>query len=529
MGAISILTAGLIKTNSHNELLPGEAFVVRFKNPCRNYRTDIWLAIILSEELGPGKHLSGRMKGAKGADGTWDTTPNERVYPLYMPGRNSYRWSHVSHLFKLPGQVPPTFDRTSTRGDADLFRMLQKIALKAPGCTFWKSMAEKEMTIKGKRSRELSLILPGGYEDILLGVKDLPEFSGISRKPGYRSGSATTDAAFSMLPPKTQESTTSLSTAKNLDTASNGRATNGGDGLTYLSFPGENYAFGYTNSSSSFATSSRKFDGSGSSSSSALGDRQVNPFSQVPKELFLKVKDGAENGRTSADILQLSLEASVRSWVLGKPEAEEIHSFFNHIVQLPSQPEFTHIKSFFLTSEFKPRLVQVNTPVDSDNTQEEKPALEVGDVSGIGRHWQLQDIRTSDDLCEVILSLGNLYTFARRLNLNELIRMIAFKLQVAWNSYPGLCQLEPLLDIILLVFTNNCSMKDHLQEWILKFVSDVQDLLLLACSVKYQIVMRELPSLYNAVSDLRMQLVSKSPQKYTDQRRLLESRGIDQL
>jgi hypothetical protein len=65
--------------------------------------------------------------------------------------------------------------------------MLQKIALKAPGCTFWESMAEKEMTIKGKRSRELSLILPDGYEDILLGVKDLPEFSGISRKPGAYS------------------------------------------------------------------------------------------------------------------------------------------------------------------------------------------------------------------------------------------------------------------------------------------------------------------------------------------------------
>lgn len=89
MVAFSALTADLIKINTPDELLPGEAFVFRFKNPCRSYRTDIWIAIILTEEFGPGKHLSGRMKGAKSADGTWDTPMNERVYPVYMPGRNS--------------------------------------------------------------------------------------------------------------------------------------------------------------------------------------------------------------------------------------------------------------------------------------------------------------------------------------------------------------------------------------------------------------------------------------------------------
>jgi len=43
------------------------------------------------------------------------------------------------------------------------------------------------MTIKGKRSRELSLVLPDGYENILMGVKDLPEFSPTGRGSGTYS------------------------------------------------------------------------------------------------------------------------------------------------------------------------------------------------------------------------------------------------------------------------------------------------------------------------------------------------------
>ncbi|KAJ6096266.1 hypothetical protein N7486_007012, partial [Penicillium sp. IBT 16267x] len=518
MVAFSGLTAGLTKTNSPDELLPGEAYVVRFKNPCRNYRADIWLAIILTEELGPGKHLNGRVKGAKSADGTWETPMNERAYPVYMPGRNSYRWAHVKDLFKLQGEVPPTFGRNSTRDDADLFRNLQKIALKGPGCQFWECMAEKEMMVKGRRSRELSLVLPDGYESILFGVKDLPEFPLAGRVSVYRSSPAAADGGCSITDfSKARTYTTSLSVVRALDAAGKVKApANGGDGISYPSFPEESFSFGFTTLSSSLATSSKQYDGSGFLS----GDQSSSPFFQARKGFQVKAEDGAETGRTRTNVLQLSLQDSVESWVLGKPEAEEIQSFFKHIVQLPSQPEFTQIKSFFLTREFKPRLVQ-----------EENPKFEVGDIKGLGRHWQLQDIRTSDDLCEAILSLGQLYTFARRLNLDEMIRMIAFKLQVAWNSYPGLCQLEPLLSILSVVYTNDCSMatKDHLQEWFLKFIADVQDLVLLACSVKYQTVMREVPSLYNAVSDLRLELVSKSPEKYTDQRRLLESRGIDQL
>lgn len=326
------------------------------------------------------------------------------------------------------------------------------------------------------------------------------------------------------MPPlsKTQAYTTSLSVARALDATEKGKAPANGDyGITYLSFPGESFTFSYTHPSSCCATDS---------AGSVSADHSISTLSQARKEIQLKVEDGAENGTTSTNVLQLSLQAAARSWVVGNSEAEEIQSFFNHLVQLPSQPAFTQIRSFHLNSEFKPRLVQVNTPADSDSrtasSPEETPEFQVGDINGLGRHWQLQDIRTSDDLCEAILSLGQLYNFARRLNMDELIRMITFKLQVAWNSYPGLCQLEPLLSIISRVYMAE---KDHLQEWIVKFIADVHDLMLLACSVKYQTVMREIPSLYNAVSDLRMELVSKSPKKYVDQRCLLESRGIGQL
>ncbi|KAJ5647999.1 hypothetical protein N7490_004371 [Penicillium lividum] len=519
MGSDSISpTAGLVKTNSTNELLPGEVFIIRFKNPCRDYRTDIWLGVILTEKFGPGKNFHGRAKGAKNPDGTWDNTLNEHVYPIYMPGRNSYRWSHVKDIFKLQDHVPPVFGYSSVREEAAIFRKLQIIALMSLDNHFWESMAEKESVVKGKRSRIVSLILPDGYENIFLDVKDIREGSVTRQSSGYRSGSVARDAHFSLPQPSRVKAGDGTGKGK-------GRA----DGALFLSFPGESSSFSYSTSPSSDA---RKFD----RSDSMMSGQQTPIFSKERKRTQPKIEDAGEIVRTSTDILQLSIQAGIKAWILGTPGAEEVEALFSHMIDFPSRPEYVQLRSFYLTQEFKPRLVQVNTPSDGSNTSgsegvEEPIDYKVGDIKGIGRHWQLQDIRCPDDLCAVIISLGNLYLYARRLNINPLIRMITFKLQVAWNSYPGLCQLESLLDITSMVYRDGSLNEsgDELEEWIPKFIADTQDLMLLACSVKYQAVMRELPELYTAVSDLRVKLMSEFPGKYTDQRCLLESRGIDQL
>ena len=89
MGVYAPISTGLTKNHTPAELEPGEAFLVRFKNARRNYRTDLWIGIILTEEFGPGKYLNGRPKKAKQADGKWTAPLNERVYPVYLPAKNS--------------------------------------------------------------------------------------------------------------------------------------------------------------------------------------------------------------------------------------------------------------------------------------------------------------------------------------------------------------------------------------------------------------------------------------------------------
>ncbi|KAJ5266943.1 hypothetical protein N7478_009751 [Penicillium angulare] len=199
-------TAGLTKANSPHELLPGEVYLVRFKNSLRDYETDLWLGVILTEEDGPGRTLQGRAKGAKPIEGIWTTSLSERVYPVYMPSRNSYRWTPVGDLFNIETKVPGLFRQNSDRDDAALFRDIQRIALKKPDYLFWKKMSEKEYYVKGKRSRVLELEVPEGYEDILDGM------NGPLEEDDSMNGPSELDAGPMSPPPsKIQASTSSES------------------------------------------------------------------------------------------------------------------------------------------------------------------------------------------------------------------------------------------------------------------------------------------------------------------------------
>lgn len=84
------LTAGLRHVTQLQELQPGDLYVIRFKNPLRNYRTDIWLAVIWPDGFELNMALARRPKGSKPTDGsTWTTPLGERNYPVFLPARNS--------------------------------------------------------------------------------------------------------------------------------------------------------------------------------------------------------------------------------------------------------------------------------------------------------------------------------------------------------------------------------------------------------------------------------------------------------
>ena len=177
--------------------------------------------------------------------------------------------------------------------------------------------------------------------------------------------------------------------------------------------------------------------------------------------------------------------------------------------------------------EFEPRIVQIlNQSTEStSDTQSEEP--QIGDITHLNRNYRLEGITDSKTLQQEIIALGTFYRYARRFNKPALVEKITTKLQIAWNSYPGLSQLDPILDVAKIAFQDGIEKIDVLQEWILMFIADTKDLFPVACNTKYWDVMRSFPVLMEAVNARRDELLRVDPGKYSDVRVLLRERGFE--
>ena len=82
------LTAGLQHVPPLADLNPGDAFIVRYKNSVRNYRTDLWIAIMVPDNFKALFGIQRPPNGAKSATGEWTVDADKRVYLVYLPGRN---------------------------------------------------------------------------------------------------------------------------------------------------------------------------------------------------------------------------------------------------------------------------------------------------------------------------------------------------------------------------------------------------------------------------------------------------------
>ncbi|KAJ5735362.1 uncharacterized protein N7483_000487 [Penicillium malachiteum] len=526
-------TQNLVRNNMTRELRAGETFIARFKSSFIGHKTDIWLCVILTEEFGPGKHCHGRPKGAKPAEGAWTTPLNERMYPIYMPGRNDCRWILIKDIYILGESVPEFLAHSKDRDNVSLFRKLQRIALKVPNCKFWEKMAEKEMQLKGKRSRNPSLTLPDGYEDILTD-SEAEEVAGYDTD----EGPAELDAGYASPPPaKVQARTASFSVSREI------KVSGAGDKLPkaekrqivqHLSFPGESSSFlNYASTPGlSFGTTSSE---TSTQQGSVEVQKNIPPLTSLSPIKLKREKKTKSNAaqEPDEDIWKLSMSEVAERVLVQGPRANELLEIFHEMLKVQRQPESAKIKSFMQTSEFSPRLSQINNPANNwsnDTANKNKSGKLLGDYLEKGRILQLESVRDSNTLQQEIVSLGHLYKYARRFQKPKLIKMIAIKLQVAWNSYPGLCQLKPILDVASIVCQDfSLTTKDYLQNWILNFIADTMDLFLHDCSEKYWSAMRALPDLFDAVTKLRAEFIVRFPGRYSDVRVLLSSRGIDQI
>lgn len=88
MGPRTYLTTDLRHLGKPRPLEAGETYVVRFKNSLRQYKADVWIGVVLPEKFGPSRHVNRRPVGAQPVEGVWLTHLKDRVYSIYLPGRN---------------------------------------------------------------------------------------------------------------------------------------------------------------------------------------------------------------------------------------------------------------------------------------------------------------------------------------------------------------------------------------------------------------------------------------------------------
>lgn len=88
MGPRTYLTTGLRHLNKPRALEPGDTLIVRYKNSLRQYKSDVWIGVVLPDQFGPTRHISRRPVGAQPTEGEWMTHLKDRMYSVYLPGRN---------------------------------------------------------------------------------------------------------------------------------------------------------------------------------------------------------------------------------------------------------------------------------------------------------------------------------------------------------------------------------------------------------------------------------------------------------
>lgn len=446
----------------------------------------------------------------------------------------------------LEKKPPTVFAEASNRPEGRMFRKLLAIAVENPGLSFWKETASKETQAKGKRGRELKLILPDDYVDMSDDDLDADLNDVSSSDDGFNTGSPELDD--DQLPANTLLSST------NALSSSAGRSSSRNAGLaTALNFLGERSTFlTYTQGGSNPRTGSKRTLGQtslGADSQHSAAKRRTRPPSSMRQSSptngvddttnvgtpyrALKVEDKEE---TKGNLFSLDLRTAIEHVFLKDHDADDILAVFRDLVSLKNKPEFEHIRNWLLLREFKPRLVHLqvndqtvipNTAQSQGSDNESSQDREIGDIKGIHRNHHLEAVSNSQVLRQNILSLGRLYLSIRHFAMEGLVEFITFKLQVAWNSFPGISQLGPILDVAAMVFSGGYAQKDALRSWLVSFIADTQDLYFYDCSARFWKVMRSNAVLYDEVFQKRTEMHREHPEKYADVRALFRSRGID--
>ncbi|KAJ5360819.1 hypothetical protein N7517_010010 [Penicillium concentricum] len=558
MGPRTYLTTGLRHLPKPRVLEPGEALIVRYKNSLRQYKSDVWIGVVLPDKFGPSRHINRRPVGAQPTEGPWVTHLKDRIYSMYLPGRNMYKWVGLQDLFVLNEKTINVLRRAQREPDAKIWDDILEIVRSEPGLEFWKNMSLQELGTKGKRGKALRLVLPSGHEGLVS--------CGESHADSESEEEDDDDDDEHNSPSDHVEPATAAAAAPgssngqaNIRSFSDSRAAQSVQPRQPMVFPDVKPAgpaselLPFADRESSSLNATQKFQprpplmppNSSLPNSSAV----VTPPTTVTQNMVPKVENETNANLAAVtsqppvsefSIFDLTLTQALKHVFLNQREATQIKDVFLGTVALERQPEYLPIREYLADGEFHPRLITLKNSGFSHPTP--FPALDpngtttfrlVGDQMGIGQNFKLNGVGNSLDLENVILGLGRVYLQARRFGLMDLVYRITFKLQVAWNCYPELYQTKPLLEVASLAFAGRIGFDeadcDYLQSWLIHFISEASDLLTYNASEQFWSLLRNHPKLQEKVLNLRTLAHVHNPELYGNTRALLESRGLGTL
>ncbi|KAI2733541.1 hypothetical protein CBS147332_556 [Penicillium roqueforti] len=563
MGPRTYLTTDLRHLGKPRPLEAGETYVVRFKNSLRQYKADVWIGVVLPEKFGPSRHVNRRPVGAQPVEGVWMTHLKDRVYSIYLPGRNMYRWVGLQDLFVLNEKTVNVLRRAQREPDAKIWDDLVEIIRTEPGLEFWKNMALQEQGAKGKRGKELRLILPSGHEG-LVSCGESDEESESEEEDKEADGEEHKEAILDHAEPVTDVAPNASNGQSTMRSFSDSRAAQGVQFRQVLGvFPDptpatiasdsipfadrENSTLGMTKKFQPFIPLIPHPPSSRPTSSPFITPATTMTLNVMPKvendtsDTASAVADVAsEKPAPEVSIFDLTLNQALKHVFLNQHEAAKIIDVFIGAVALERQPEQLQICEYLANGEFTPRLITLKnsgfshpTPFPAFDSNGATIYRLVGDQMGIGQNFKLNGVGNSLDLENAIIVLGRVYLQARRFGLMDLVYRIAFKLQVAWNCYPELYQCKPLLEVASLAFTGNTEFEepncDYLQSWLIHFIAEASDLLTYNASEQFWSLLRAHPKLQDKVLHLRTLAHVNNPELYGNTRALLDSRGLGNL
>ncbi|KAJ5793695.1 hypothetical protein N7457_000294 [Penicillium paradoxum] len=566
MGPKTFLTTGLRHLHKPRLLEPGETFIIRFKNSLRGYKCDVWICVVLPTTFSPSRHVNRRPVGAQPVEGEWLTHMKDRVYSVYLPARNMYRWIGLQDIFVLDEKTPNVLQRAERQEEAKVWNDLREIIRTEPGLEFWKNMALQELGVKGKRGKELRIILPTGHEDLVsCGESDGESDSGTEdekenaeeEEQRFTSEHPKPEPDVQPGPSKVQATVQSFSNSRtHVRSPRRSRTTQSDRNPTCVAetvlFPPHTESnprvipklppfqiltpshSRHPNSSSSinlFPTMDQNLHASSTSSTMAppfKTETATGPAVTNPEE---------QEVSSPPSIFDMSIRQALQHIVLGESQKDQLIDVFRGAIVCDTQPEYVHIRSYMKDGEFLPRVIELDTPefeypttFPTHDMNNNVMMRVIGDQMDIGQNFKLHAVATNEDLEDTIQILGRIYLQARRFGLDHMVYRTTFKLQVSWNCYPYLFQCKPLLEVAALAFEGctEFSMEacDYLQAWMMHLLAEAMDLFTYSASGQFWALMRANPNLQEVVLHLRFLAHCQNPEVYGNVSAILTSRGI---